>query len=186
MNKLIVYSLAGILTIGIMASCGDKSGTNAASPAVSAETEISASPQTTAQVTAQPTAQTADQPATTPQPSQGAFTTGVFVDLDTIEDPLFNEEIKNLLSTTLEALANKKEEAFRSVFKDSQSADAFMYLFGRDYNFNTIGTVEQDKEGRVIVEIRGKVKDSGEIKEPSSFYYFMQDADNHWSLRAID
>lgn len=42
MNKLIVYSLAGILTIGIMASCGDKSGTNAASPAVSAETEISA------------------------------------------------------------------------------------------------------------------------------------------------
>lgn len=61
-----------------------------------------------------------------------------------------------------------------------------MYLFGRDYYFDTIGTVEQDKEGRVIVEIRGKVKDSGEIKEPNSFYYFMKDADNHWSLRAID
>ncbi|WP_438497799.1 hypothetical protein [Paenibacillus sp. IHBB 3054] len=182
MNKLIVYSLAGILTIGIIASCGDKSGTNAASPAVNAETEISASPQ----ATAQPTAQATDQPATTPQPIQGTFTTGVFVDLDTLEDPLFNEEIKNLLNTTLEALANKKEEAFRSVFKDSQSADAFMYLFGRDYYFDTIGTVDQDKEGRVIVEIRGKVKDSGEIKEPNSFYYFMKDADNHWSLRAID
>lgn len=61
-----------------------------------------------------------------------------------------------------------------------------MYLFGKDYYFDTIGTVEQDKEGRVIVEIRGKVKDSGEIKEPNLFYYFMKDADNHWSLRAID
>lgn len=104
MNKLIVYSLAGILTIGIMASCGDKSGTNAASPAVSAETEISAAPQ----ATAQPTAHATDQPVTTPQPSQGTFTTGVFLELDTIEDPLFNEEIKNLLNTTLEALANKR------------------------------------------------------------------------------
>lgn len=181
MKKAIVYSLAGILTAGIMVSC-------------SANSVPSNEPQPTTQSSAQPAAEKSAQatpaasPVSTSPPSPEDFTTGVFVDLDRFDNPLLTKEIKSLMNTTLDALAHKKEDAFRSVFKDEHTADVFMYLFGNDYSFDTIGNVEQDTKGRVVVQIIGKFKDKDgtEIKDFSPSYYFLKDANNVWSLQVID
>lgn len=108
------------------------------------------------------------------------FEAGVFVDLDEVNDPLFNEDIKKLLNTTLDSLANNKEEEYRNVFRDKKTANAYMYLLGKDYRFDEIGTIEEDNEGRIVVELRGKEKDDTGIKTPNAYYYFVKNDQNQF------
>ncbi|WP_379151126.1 hypothetical protein [Paenibacillus sp. sgz5001063] len=114
------------------------------------------------------------------------FETGVFIDLDTLEDPLFNDEIKLSLQSTLEGLAEKNEQLFRSAFVDEQTANAFMYLLGKEYRFDKVGTILKDNPGRIVVEVRGLVKDDSGVHEPNAYYYFVLSDQNKWALGAID
>ncbi|WP_431085782.1 hypothetical protein [Paenibacillus sp. 8b26] len=168
MNKLIIYTLVGILSIGILISCANKPDSTAQSATENSEIEKTENQQVNKQVDTE------------------KFKTGLSVDLDTIRDPLFSDDIKRLLKTTLDSLANKQEKEFRNVFINEKTADAYMYLFGKDYYFNEIGKIEADQNGRVVVEIRGKVKDGTGIQTPNAYYYFVKNDQNQWSLGSID
>lgn len=175
MNKLIVYTVTGIAALGILTSCAQESK----------NTDLQGKNEVPSTSTTDPQNQ---QPK---EENTDSFKTGVFVDLDAVDDPLFNDEIKALMKTTLEALANKDEQAFRSVFIDEQAADAFMYLFGRDYYFDHFERIEIDEDygkydGRITVYVTGKVRYDGEIQEPNSAYAFIQDKNKHWKLGGID
>lgn len=116
-----------------------------------------------------------------------SFEAGVSIDLESVENPLFNKEIKALLQTALESMANKDEEGYRSVFGSKQSADAHMYLFGYGYHFDYLGTIEEDNSGRIVIEIRGKVKDEEGIRDtPNGYFYFIKNKEGHWILGTID
>ncbi|SDM29773.1 hypothetical protein SAMN05428961_11317 [Paenibacillus sp. OK060] len=163
MKKIIIHTMVGVLSMGILSSCGNKSDSDA----------VKNNATTTEQ--------------TEPQKENNtSIKTGVFVDLESIDNPLFNKDIKTLLQTTLNSLANKKEQEFRSVFKDEMTADAFMYLFGKDYVFDEIGTIEEDTEGRIVAEIKGKVVSDNEVTTPNSYYYFVKDKNEKWNLGSID
>ncbi|MDR6726221.1 hypothetical protein J2W91_004727 [Paenibacillus amylolyticus] len=41
--------------------------------------------------------------------SSNVLTSGVFIDLDSVNDPILNDDIKTLLKNTLDSLANKNE-----------------------------------------------------------------------------
>lgn len=122
-------------------------------------------------------------PSVTPE---DVFETGVIIDLDAVEDPLFNDEIKHSLQSTLEGLTEKNEQLFRSAFVDEQTANAFMYLLGNEYRFDKIGIISKDDAGRVVVEVRGQVKDDSGVHEPNAYYYFVLSDHNKWALGAID
>jgi hypothetical protein len=164
MKKLILYTLLIILSWGVVTACGNEKDSESQSGNNSPETE-----HTETQAESAPSIQT-----------------GVFIDLNSIDNPLFNKDIKVLLERTLDSLANKKEKEFRSVFADEETADAYMYLFGKDYAFEKIGTVEEDQEGRIVVEIRGKVVSDNEVTTPNSYYYFVKNKQDKWSLGSID
>ncbi|GIP12158.1 MAG: hypothetical protein E7L01_04255 [Paenibacillus macerans] len=169
MNKVIFYTVTGIVTLGILTSCANGKNKD--------------------HVQEQNETQTIDTNTSQNQQTENndSFQTGVVIDFDAIDNSLFNAEIKTLLKTTLEAMANKDEESYRSVFRDTQSADTYMYLFGKDYYYDYLGTIEQDRSGRIVVEVRGKVKDDHGIREtPNGFFYFIKNKEGHWVLGAID
>ncbi|MED4957620.1 hypothetical protein GNQ08_26085 [Paenibacillus macerans] len=170
MNKLIVYTVTAIAALGILTSCAQESK----NADLQRQSEV---PSTS---TAAPQNQQMEEKNT------DSFKTGVFVDLDAMDDPLFNDEIKALLKTTLESLANKDEQGFRSVFQDEQVADAYMYLFGRDYYFDKYEGIEKDNSNRIVVNVTGKDRYDGEIHNPNSAYYFIQDKSGQWKLGVID
>ena len=164
MKKVVLHSLLLILSIGIITACGNITDSESQLENNTPKTE-----QTETQVESAPN-----------------IKTGVFIDLNSVDNPLFNKDIKVLLERTLDSLANKKEKEFRSVFADDGTADAHMYLFGNNYAFEEMGTVGEDQEGRIVVEIRGKVVSDNEVKTPNSFYYFVKSKQDKWRLGAID
>lgn len=164
MKKVTLYSLLVILSLAIITACVNKKDSEMQFKSTSSKTE-----------------HTEHQAESAP-----SIKTGVFVNLNTIENPLFNKDIKDLLEITLDSLANKNQKEFRSVFADEESANAYMYLYGKDYAFEEIGTVEEDHEGRIVIEIRGRVVSDNVVATPNSFYYFVKGKQNKWSLGAID
>lgn len=158
--------IGSALIIGILAGCGaENSSTNIKQGNTKQEIETS-SPQLSS--------------------NQSEFKAGVFVDLDDINDTLFNEKIKNSLNILMNALVNKNEEEFKSAFADIQSAEAHNFMLGKDYSFDKINTIEQDQAGRTIVSIVVTVKEGSDIQEHNLFFYFVKDDQGGWGLKTID
>lgn len=156
--------IGGALVIGILAGCADNS-TN---------------------IRQEPANQQVENSATQLPSNQSEFRSGVFIDLQDVNDNLFNEEIKNSLSILMEALVNKNEQEFKKAFADNQSAEAHNFMLGKDYSFDKINTIEQDSAGRTIVSMVVKVKDDSDIQEHNLFFYFVKNDQGSWGLKTID
>lgn len=122
-----------------------------------------------------------------PAEKQVEFEKGVFIDLEKENNPLLNEQIKQVLKKNLDAQVNLDEEAFRSTFKDSKTADAFMGTFGGEYKFTEIFNISEDKtKDQILVNVTGEMLRENAIEEAAITYYFAADADEKWSIVAID
>ncbi|MFM9280283.1 hypothetical protein [Paenibacillus jiagnxiensis] len=166
MKKVIIYAIACVLTLGVMTSCTDNIGN---------ENTNSSPPATNQKLTPNEQIQETE-----------SFEPGVFIDFDTISNPLITDDIKSQLKTVLEALANKDEVLFRSQWRSEGGADYFMFLLDREYSFEDIGTVEEDQSGRIVIQVKGLFKDSTGTDDYLDYYYFVKDKNNNWQLGTID
>ncbi|MDU5950446.1 MAG: hypothetical protein E6Z15_25715, partial [Paenibacillus macerans] len=110
---------------------------------------------------------------------------GVFVDFDALDDPLYTEEIKSLMKTTLEALANKDEQALRRIYYREDSEGISEYFFDRDYSFESLEGITKDHD-RLIVRVKTKARMESEVFERSEDYWLVKDKSGQWKLGAID
>ncbi|CAM3317925.1 hypothetical protein HP548_12400 [Paenibacillus taichungensis] len=122
-----------------------------------------------------------------PAETKVKFEKGVFIDLEKENNPLLNEQIKAVLKKNLDAQVNLDEEAFRSTFKDLKTADAYMGTFGGEYKFTKIYNISEDKtKDQILVNVTGEMLRDNAIEEAAITYYFAADADEKWSIIAID
>ncbi|TYP72087.1 copper amine oxidase N-terminal domain-containing protein [Paenibacillus methanolicus] len=116
-----------------------------------------------------------------------AFSSGVFIDWKSGDDPLLNEVIIENLKTALASMAEKDIDTFKSVFINSTTPSAFIYLLENEYRFEALGTVMDDRSGRIEITIIGKVKTSdGIVNETNLAFYYMKDKQGEWKLASID
>ncbi|CAM4212565.1 MAG: hypothetical protein E7L01_04240 [Paenibacillus macerans] len=167
MNKLIIYSVTVIVTLGILTSCSNESNKDHLQE--QNETQfIGANASQNQQVE-----------------NDDSFQTGVFVDFDALDDPLYTEEIKSLMKTTLEALANKDEQALRRIYYREDSEGISEYFFDRDYSFESLEGITKDHD-RLIVRVKTKARMESEVFERSEDYWLVKDKSGQWKLGAID
>ncbi|MGZ7439966.1 hypothetical protein [Paenibacillus sp. TH7-28] len=170
MNKLIVYTVTAIAALGILTSCA-RDSKNAD---LQGQNEVPT------------TSTTVPQNQQSKEENTDSFKTGVFVDFDALDDPLYTEEIRSLMKTTLEALANKDEKEFRSVYY-SEPSEAILedYLLGRDYRFESLEGISKDHD-RLIVRVKTKARMESEVFERTEDYWLVKDKSGQWKLGAID
>ncbi|GJM74172.1 hypothetical protein HMSSN036_63880 [Paenibacillus macerans] len=89
------------------------------------------------------------------------------------------------MKTTLEALANKDEQALRSVYYKEDSEGISEYFFDRDYCFESLEGITKDHD-RLIVRVKTKARIENEVIERSEDYWLVKDKNDHWKLGSID
>ncbi|WP_019638924.1 hypothetical protein [Paenibacillus fonticola] len=114
------------------------------------------------------------------------FTPGVFIDWDSVNEPLMNEQIKTVLKETLEALVNKDREKFKNQFIDAVTLEDSMYVFDTIATFDQIDSLEEDRSGRISVGVLGTALQDNNIIKYAKFFYFNKDDQGNWKLVAID
>lgn len=114
------------------------------------------------------------------------FTPGVFIDWDSINEPLMNEQIKTVLKETLEALSEKDEEKFKNQFIDAVTLEDSIYVFDTIARFDQINNLEEDWRGRISVEVVGTALLDNNIIEYGKIFYFNKNDKGDWKLVAID
>lgn len=121
-----------------------------------------------------------------PAESKVEFEKGMLIDLAKENNPLLNNQIKEVLKKNLDAQVSLDEEAFRSTFKDSKTADAYMGSFGGEYKFTKIYDISEDKtKGQILVNVTGEMLRDNAIEDAALTYYFAE-TDGKWSIVAID
>ncbi|WP_427180371.1 hypothetical protein [Paenibacillus sp. TC-CSREp1] len=122
-----------------------------------------------------------------PAESKVDFEKGVFIDLEKENNPLLNDQIKDVLKKNLDAQVSLDEEAFRSTFKDSKTADTYMGSFGGEYKFTKIYNISEDKtKDQILVNVTGERLRDNAIEDAAITHYFAADANGKWSIVAID
>ncbi|GAA0135177.1 hypothetical protein YSY43_20170 [Paenibacillus sp. YSY-4.3] len=114
------------------------------------------------------------------------FTPGVFIDWDSVNEPLMNEQIKTVLKETLEALTNKDKEELKNQFIDAETMEANMHGFDNIATYDEINSLEEDRSGRISVVVLGTVLLDNNITEKSKIFYFNKNDKGDWRLVAID
>ncbi|GGA43460.1 hypothetical protein [Paenibacillus physcomitrellae] len=122
--------------------------------------------------------------------STASFKEGIFVDVQALDNPLVNQDIKGLLNKLMKAVVDRDKEAFAKLFPDSQTATYFDYQFEGSPKFRFEqagdGVIEQDAEGRVSIPVEGKVIREGQIYDFFWLVYFNRIDPDGWKLIALD
>lgn len=115
------------------------------------------------------------------------FERGVFIDFEKERDPLLNDQIKNVLKKYLVAQARSDEKTFRSTFKDSETADAYMWSYDGDYKFTDINHISKDEtKNQILVTVEGEMIRENKIEHAAVTVYFVADQAGKWSVIAVD
>lgn len=166
--KTINLSITAVFIIGLLSGCGNTTNT-----------ALNSSPTPFTQEKTNSVQENAENSAID-------FTPGVFIDWDSVNEPLMNEQIKTSLKETLEALSDKDEEKFKNQFIDAETIEANMYVFDTIATFDQIDSLEEDRSGRISVVIHGTALLDNNITEYAKIFYFNKNDKGDWRLVAID
>lgn|GEM_PF-5328271 len=120
-------------------------------------------------------------------PALADFERGVFIDFDKERNPLLNDQIKKVLKKYLVAQAHSDEKTFRSTFKDSETADAYMWSYNGDYRFTDINHISKDEtKNQILVTVEGEMIRENKIEHAAVTVYFVADQAGKWSVIAVD
>lgn len=120
-------------------------------------------------------------------PTLSEFEKGVFIDFDMKRDPLLNDQIKVVLKKYLDAKVHSDEKTFRSTFKDSKTADAYMWSYDGDYKFTDINHISKDEtKNHVLVTVEGEMIRENKVEDAAVTLYFVSDQEGEWSIIAVD
>ncbi|MCQ4085937.1 hypothetical protein [Saccharibacillus sp. JS10] len=172
MKKIISMIIITLLAISVLVACENKSEPES-QEVVAAQAQEPASTQEAA-------------PASEEPKKEPTIHTGVHVDWDAVNSPLWNEDIENKLKATLNAIAEQDDKKLNEeIIPDSNGA--FDYILQNQYDFKKVSDVRED-HGKVLVKVDHDVlmPGSDEIQSGGNYYYFEKDADDQWQLVAID
>ncbi|WP_434748357.1 hypothetical protein [Paenibacillus amylolyticus] len=120
-------------------------------------------------------------------PALADFERGVFIDFDKERNPLLNDQIKKVLKKYLVAQARSDEKTFRSTFKDSKTAAAYMWSYDGDYKFTDINHISKDEtKNQILVTVEGEMIRENKIEHAAVTVYFVVDQAGRWSIIAVD
>ncbi|MEY8743967.1 hypothetical protein AB9M62_31905 [Bacillales bacterium AN1005] len=128
------------------------------------------------------------QQETESEDSETNFEQGVFIDWEQEHDPLFNDEIQEVLKEALEANVRSDQAAFGSLFLDPEAADRHWGQFGGNVRYTEIGHVSEDTtKNHILVGVLGEImRDTNNIEEYGITFYFAEDEGGKWGLVAVD
>lgn len=110
---------------------------------------------------------------------------GVHVDWEDIDSPLWNEEMREKLEPVLHAIADKDAEALNNgLGPDAQGV--FDYMLQNEYDFRKISSIHKEY-GKVLVQVDSLLGLKGEAPKPyNCTFYFEQDEAGEWRIVSID
>lgn len=166
MWKKIQVTVIALCTVMTLAACADRP-------------EAAAPPATSS---AAPAAPAAPQPEQTAAP---AMTTGVEIDWEDIDSPLWEEDMRGPLEAALHAIVDKDAKALNGALSPD-AAGIFEYMLENDYKFEEIDDVHAEA-GRVLVPVGSELALNGETpREVEVTFYFEQDGAGIWRIVSID
>jgi len=171
MRQLIITIGTTLLLVGALTACGTNQKTNE----IPLET-----PATHAEKTTSKTNNLEGQDSST-------FDAGVHVDWEAVSSPLWNQDIKDKLEATLEAITQKDLKKLNETIALEASGRFDYMIQEHEYNFKKVSEVLKDGR-QVLVSIDHDLTfPDGEIlKEKGYTYYFEEDEEGQWQLVAID
>lgn len=177
MWKKIQVTVIALCTVMTLAACADRP--EAAAPPEPAAVAPAASAAPQPEKTAAPDAAAAD---VAPSP---AMTTGVEIDWDDIDSPLWEEDMRGPLEAALHAIVDKDGKALNEALSPD-AAGIFEYMLENDYKFEKIDDVHAEA-GRVLVPVESELSLNGETpREIEVTFYFEQDGAGAWRIVSID
>ncbi|CAM4006553.1 hypothetical protein [Saccharibacillus endophyticus] len=113
------------------------------------------------------------------------MTSGVNIDWDDIDSPLWNEEMREELETVLHAIVDKDAEALnKGLGPDVQGV--FDYMLQNEYDFQEVSSIHEEY-GKVLVQVGSILGLEGETPKPyNCTFYFEQDETGEWRIVSID
>ncbi|WP_138496143.1 hypothetical protein [Paenibacillus pinistramenti] len=191
-------AMTAVLLAGLLSACKDGQDEEPAALPASAAAELSAvgsaaedsaAAEASTHDSADPAAGS-DSPSETPDPAALNFKEGIVADVQALDNPLIHSDIKELLDQMMKAMVEGDEQAFYSLFPNSESAAYFSFEFegSPKYRFEEIdeGAIQKDSEGRVLLPVSGRVQRDGQVHEFSWAVYFKKDKEGVWHLIALD
>lgn len=136
--------------------------------------------------TKEPVAAQEDTTKTSDTKSEPAIDAGVHVDWDAVNSPLWNQDIENKLSATLDAIIQKDANKLNEEVMPDASG-AFDYMLKDQYDFKSISDVREE-DNKVIVKVDHDVLMAGSdaVQTGGYYYYFEKDGNGKWQLVTID
>lgn len=116
------------------------------------------------------------------------YTREIAFDIDAIQDPLVNEEIKTSLRDALEGIVNEDQEQFNRAFTTAELAkvNGNGFITGGGITFTGVDYISEQSSGRVVMNVNytRKTEDGEQTYSPN--YWFMQNKEGIWGLVTID
>ncbi|MEJ8302779.1 hypothetical protein [Saccharibacillus sacchari] len=172
MRKRFQTILVAACAVMIVSACTDRS----------TQTQPATASSTTAKTES---ADTPSNEAPTENNDAPEMTSGVNVDRDRIDSPLWNEEMREQLEVVLQATVDKDAEAFNSgLGPDAQGV--FDYMLENEYDFQQVSSIHEEY-GKVLVQVDSVLELPGEAPKPyTCTFYFEQDQAGEWRIVSID
>lgn len=172
MRKKIQVIFVAACAAMIVSACADRSSETEPSTAFSTPAKAG---NTATQLTETPIANN-----DTPQ-----MDSGVNIDWDDIDSPLWNEEMRNKLDTVLHAIVAKDAAALNNgLGPDAQRV--FDYMLQNEYDFQKVSSIHAEY-GKVLVQVDSILGLQGEAPKPyNCTFYFEQDEAGEWRIVSID
>ncbi|ANS76068.1 hypothetical protein AWM70_16995 [Paenibacillus yonginensis] len=125
-----------------------------------------------------------------PDPEPSSFVEGICVDVQALNNPLMDQEMKALLHQLMKAVVDRDQGAFARLFPDSSTAEYYADEFtgSARFRFEQVdsGGIERDDEGRTRIPVQGEVLRDGHMDDFFWLVYFKKTVPGGWKLVALD
>ncbi|MDP4098502.1 hypothetical protein OIN60_17345 [Paenibacillus sp. P96] len=191
-----ILLLLTVVVLALMAACSGNTKDNTPNDPAPAGQEAPSAEEPSTEEPSDPAAEepaqgSNEQPAGNDEGTQpDLFESGVFIDWNSVEDPLLDDKLKATLQAFLTAVTKPDEAGYERLFPNHATEDHadFRDVLEKpmNYRFEEVGKAIEEA-GRILVPVSGTSRDDVfGVREFSNNLYFKQNEQNEWEVILID